>query len=60
MRKRMIAKFVGKDANTGFPIGVGDEIVYDTETRKAYLDDREHKDDDLNGVTLKDEYEQQR
>jgi len=58
----MIAKFVGKDANTGFPIGVGDEIVYDTETRKAYLDDREHKDDDLkiDGVTLKDGYEQQR
>jgi hypothetical protein len=43
----MIAKFVGKDANTGMPIRVGDEIVYDTETRKAYHDDREHGDDNL-------------
>jgi hypothetical protein len=47
MRKRMIAKWVGKDANTGMPIRVGDEIVYDTETRKAYHDDREHGDDNL-------------
>ena len=54
MRKRMIAKFVGKDANTNIPINVGDEIVYDTETKKAYHDDREHKDDDLkiDGVSL--------
>ena len=43
----MIAKWVGKDANTGMPIRVGDEIVYDTETRKAYHDDREHGDDNL-------------
>ena len=59
MRKRMIAKWVGKDANTGMPIRVGDEIVYDTETRKAYhhykyADDKEHGDDNLkiDGVSL--------
>lgn len=54
MRKRMIAKFVGRDANTGMTINVGDEIVYDTDTRKTYHDDREHKDDDLkiDGVPL--------
>ena len=54
MRKRMLAKWVGIDAKTGMKINVGDEIVYDFVTRKIYLDDREHKDDDLKigGVPL--------
>jgi hypothetical protein len=54
MRKRMIAKWVGIDAKTGMKINVGDEIVYDFVTRKTYLDDREHGDDNLkiDGVSL--------
>ena len=59
MRKRMIAKWVGIDAKTGMKINVGDEIVYDFVTRKHYLDDREHGDDNLKigGVPLfKDNY----
>ncbi len=59
MRKRMIAKWVGIDAKTGMKINVGDEIVYDFVTKKTYLDDREHGDDNLKigGVPLfKDNY----
>lgn len=39
MKKRMIAKYSGIDSRTGYPIRKGDEIVYDTETRKAYITD---------------------
>ena len=52
MRKQMIAKWVGIDAKTGFKINVGDNIIYDTDTGKAYhyykyADDKEHGDDTL-------------
>jgi len=46
MQKRMIAKYSGIDSRTGYPIRKGDEIIYDTETRKAYITD----DDD--GLTF--------
>lgn len=39
MKKRMIAKYSGIDSRTGLPIRKGDEIIYDTETRKAYITD---------------------
>lgn len=59
MRKQMIAKWVGIDAKTGFKINVGDNIIYDTDTGKAYhyykyADDKEHGDDNLKigGVSL--------
>lgn len=59
MRKQMIAKWVGTDAKTGFKINVGDNIIYDTDTGKAYhhykyADDKEHGDDNLkiDGVSL--------
>ena len=59
MRKQMIAKWVGIDAKTGFKINVGDNIIYDTDTGKAYhyykyADDKEHGDDNLkiDGVSL--------
>ena len=55
----MIAKWVGTDAKTGFKIAVGDSIIYDTDTGKAYhyykyADDKEHGDDNLkiDGVSL--------
>ena len=55
----MIAKWVGTDAKTGFKINVGDNIIYDTDTGKAYhyykyADDKEHGDDNLKigGVSL--------
>ena len=41
MQKRMIAKYAGKDARTGAPIRKGDEIIFDTATRKAW-----HTDED--------------
>ena len=59
MRKQMIAQWVGIDAKTGFKINVGDNIIYDTATGKAYhyykyADDKEHGDDNLKigGVSL--------
>jgi hypothetical protein len=39
MQKRMIAKFAGKDARTGAPIRKGDEIIFDTVTRQAWITD---------------------
>jgi hypothetical protein len=42
MLKRMTAKFNGKCAQTGAPIYSGDDITYDTVSRKAYL--LEHDD----------------
>ncbi len=42
MLKRMTAKFNGKCAQTGAPIYRGDDITYDTVSRKAYL--LEHDD----------------
>lgn len=41
MQTKMIAKYAGKDAYTGAPIRAGDEIIFDTVTRKAW-----HTDDD--------------
>ena len=41
MQKRMIAKYAGIDSRTGYPIRAGDEIIYDTETRKAYITDED-------------------
>lgn len=41
MQKRMYAKFNGIDSRTGYPIRKGDYIVYDTETRKAWIDEDE-------------------
>jgi len=46
MQKRMKAKFNGVDSRTGYPINKGDDIIYDTVTRKAYITD----DDD--GLTF--------
>ena len=42
MIKRMTAKFNGRDAITGAPIRKGDDIQYDTDTRRAWL--AEHDD----------------
>jgi hypothetical protein len=42
MLKRMTAKFDGKCAMSGFPISKGDDIMYDTVSRKAYI--MEHDD----------------
>jgi hypothetical protein len=39
MQKRMLAKFAGKDARTGVPIRKGDEIIFDTVTRQAWIID---------------------
>ena len=41
MQKRMFAKYSGKCSRTGRPIAAGDQIVYDTDTRTAYIDDDE-------------------
>ena len=41
MQTKMLAKYPGKDARTGAPIRKGDEIIFDTVTRKAW-----HTDDD--------------
>ena len=38
----MTAKFDGKCAMSGFPISKGDDIMYDTVSRKAYI--MEHDD----------------
>lgn len=37
MRKTMIARYAGVCADTGVRFRKGDEITYDTITRKAYL-----------------------
>lgn len=37
MQKRMIAKYSGKCSHSGAPIYPGDEIIYDTVTRKAFF-----------------------
>lgn len=37
MIKRMTAKFNGKCAISGAPIYIGDDIMFDTESRKAYF-----------------------
>ena len=50
MQKRMIAKFPGRCARTGAPIRKGDEIIFDTETRRAYITD----EDDERGPYLID------
>jgi hypothetical protein len=42
MLKRMTAKFNGKCAMSGFPITKGDDIMFDTVSRKAYI--MEHDD----------------
>jgi hypothetical protein len=39
--KTMIAKYKGIDARTGGPIRPGDEIQYDTATRKAWITDED-------------------
>lgn len=39
MIKTMTAKFRGRDAHTGAPIYPGDQIKYDTATRRAWLDE---------------------
>jgi hypothetical protein len=41
MQKRMIAKYAGTDSRTGYPIRPGDYIVYDTDTRSAWVDEDE-------------------
>ena len=39
MIKIMITKYKGVDARTGHPIRPGDEIAYDTATRRAWITD---------------------
>ena len=41
MKKRMFAKYAGKCSRTGHPIAAGDDIIYDTDTRTAYINDDE-------------------
>jgi len=41
--KTMIAKYKGIDARTGAPIRPGDEIHYDTATRKAWHTDEDDR-----------------
>ena len=38
MRRTMTARYPGHCASTGRPITPGDRILYDTRTRRAYLD----------------------
>ena len=47
MQTRMLAKYAGKDARTGAPIRKGDEIIFDTVTRKAW-----HTDEDEDRITF--------
>jgi hypothetical protein len=44
MQKRMFAKYSGKCSRTGRPIAAGDEIIFDTDTRTAYINDDEDED----------------
>ena len=39
MKKRMFAKYSGTCSQTGYPISKGDDIIYDTDTRTAYIND---------------------
>ena len=39
--KIMLAKYKGIDAKTGGPIRPGDEIAYDTDTRRAWITDED-------------------
>ena len=39
--KIMLAKYKGIDARTGGPIRPGDEIAYDTDTRRAWITDED-------------------
>ena len=39
MKKRMFAKYSGTCSRTGYPISKGDDIIYDTDTRTAYIND---------------------
>lgn len=41
MQKRMIAKYKGIDSRTGYAIRPGDEIIYDTVTRTAWITDED-------------------
>lgn len=41
MKKRMFAKYKGIDARTGEPIRPGDEIIFDTITRQAWITDED-------------------
>ena len=41
--KTMIAKYKGIDARTGGPIRPGDEIQYDTATRRAWITDEDDR-----------------
>ena len=41
MRRSMTARYPGQCASTGRPIAPGDRILYDTKTRRAYLDEPE-------------------
>ena len=41
--KTMIAKYPGRDARTGGPIRPGDEIQYDTATRRAWITDEDDR-----------------
>jgi hypothetical protein len=41
MQKRMTAKYSGIDSRTGYPINKGDRVIYDTDTRKIWVDDDE-------------------
>jgi hypothetical protein len=41
MKKRMFAKFSGTCSRTGYPINKGDDIIFDTDTRTAYINDDE-------------------
>ena len=41
MRRSMTARYPGRCATTGRPITPGDRILYDTKTRRAYLDEPE-------------------
>lgn len=41
MRRSMTARYPGHCASTGRPIAPGDRILYDTKTRRAYLDEPE-------------------
>jgi len=52
MQTKMIAKYAGKDARTGAPIRAGDEIIFDTVTRKAWHTDED--DDRISFTTTLD------
>jgi hypothetical protein len=45
----MIARYPGQCASTGRPIAPGDRIIFDTKTRRAYLDE---PPDDAPGAAL--------